>query len=220
MDGSRVNGIKEKQKKQAVAFAVFGGSVIAAILLVTTIWVLTSARAGTSQAVKRVSEFYLEELAGRRAQVVSEELKTKVAYMENALATLEPGDLENQETLRRYLGKIKKLYGVDRFVLVDENGIVYAQHSTSSGLSRYGFLSGELTGPVVQTVNLYGARKQVILAIPVEGISFQGARVKACFVQVNMNELLSSLMLQSTDNETYCNLYHQNGESLTDEAFG
>ena len=82
MDGSRVNGIKEKQKKQAVAFAVFGGSVIAAILLVTTIWVLTSARAGTSQAVKRVSEFYLEELAGRRAQVVSEELKTKVAYME------------------------------------------------------------------------------------------------------------------------------------------
>ena len=44
MDGSRVNGIKEKQKKQAVAFAVFGGSVIAAILLVTTIWVLTPAR--------------------------------------------------------------------------------------------------------------------------------------------------------------------------------
>ncbi|NBH70917.1 response regulator [Clostridiaceae bacterium] len=220
MDGSQVNGIKEKQKKQEVALAILGGAVIAAILLVTTIWVLTSARAGTKQAVKRVSEFYLEELAGRRAQVVSEELKTKVTYMENALATLEPGDLKNQETLRRYLGKIKKLYGVDRFVLVDENGIAYTQHSTSSGLSRYGFLSGELTGPAVQTVNLYGAKKQVILAIPVEGISFEGAQVKACFIQVDMNELLSSVMLQSTDNETYCNLYHQNGESLTDEAFG
>ena len=68
--------------------------------------------------------------------------------------------------------------------------------------------------------SLYGAKKQVILAIPVEGVSFQGARIKACFIQLNISEMLSSLTLQAGGNETYCNLYHCSGESLTDNNFG
>ena len=167
------HGMEEKQqRKQTVAFALLGGVIIAAILLVTTIWASGKARSSTSQAVKRVSEFYLEELAGRRAQVVSEELKNHVTYMKNALDILEPSYLESQESLREFLGKVKKLYGVDKFALVDENGIVYAQHSTTSGLSRYGFLSQELTEPVIHNQFLYGARKQVILDIPVEDVFF------------------------------------------------
>ena len=65
---------------------------------------------GTRQAVDQVSEFYLEELAGRRAEVVTDELKTHFTYMENALGILEDRDLESQESLRRFLGRIKKLY--------------------------------------------------------------------------------------------------------------
>ncbi len=215
------HGMEEKQqRKQTVAFALLGGVIIAAILLVTTIWASGKARSSTSQAVKRVSEFYLEELAGRRAQVVSEELKNHVTYMKNALDILEPSYLESQESLREFLGKVKKLYGVDKFALVDENGIVYAQHSTTSGLSRYGFLSQELTEPVIHTQNLYGARKQVILAIPVEDVFFQGVQIKICFIQINISEMLSSLTLQTNDNETYCNLYYRNGESLTNDSFG
>jgi len=221
MDRSEQNNINEKQRRQTVAFAVWGGVIIAAILLITTVWVSNSARKGTDQAVNRVSEFYLEELAGRRAQVVSEELKNHFAYMENALSVLDESDLESQETLRAFLGKMKKLYGVDKFVLVDEEGIVYAEHSTSSGLSRYSFLSEELTEPVISMSSLYGAKKQVILAIPVEeGIVFQGSQLKVCFVQVNISEMLSSLTLQTDDNETYCNLYYRNGESLTYDDFG
>ena len=124
--------MKEKQKKQTITFAVRGGVFIAAVLLVTTLWVSNGARVGTSQAVNRVSEFYLEELAGRRAQVVSEELKRNVAYMENALSIIEDYNLESQESLRSFLGKVRKLYGVDKFALVDQNGIVYTQHSTTS----------------------------------------------------------------------------------------
>ncbi len=210
----------DQQKRQTVTYAVWGGMVIAVILLLSTVWVTSSARVGTRQAVDQVSEFYLEELAGRRAEVVTDELKTHFTYMENALGILEDRDLESQESLRRFLGRIKKLYDVDRFVLVDENGIVYTEHSTVSGLSRYSFLSEELTGPVVRTSNLYGARKQVILAVPVEDIRFQGARIKVCFTQVNIDEMLSSLTLKTGNTETWCNLYYQNGESLTDDAFG
>ena len=135
MERSQHIDMNEKQRKQTITLAVLGGTIIAVILLVTTIWVTGSARTGTQQAVSKVSEFYLEELAGRRAQVVSEELKNNLAYMENALTILEEPYLESQETLRSFLGKVKRLYGVDKFALVDENGIVYTEHSTTSGLS-------------------------------------------------------------------------------------
>ncbi len=220
MEQTQHLAINKRQRKKTVVYAVVGGLLIAAILLITTIWVSTSARVGTRLAVSKVSEFYLEELAGRRAQVVSEELNRSFAYIENALGILEPSDLQSQETLRRFLGKVRRMYGVDSFALVDENNIVYTEHSTSTGLSMFSFLSEELTGPVVSTTNLYGAQKQVILAVPVDDLTFLGARVRVCFIQINIDEMLSSLTLQTGDNETYCSLFHRNGESLTNNDFG
>ena len=73
---------------------------------------------------------------------------------------------------------------------------------------------------MISTSNLYGAEKQVILAMPVENVNFQGARIKVCFVQINIDEMISSLTLQTSYNETYCNLYYRNGESLTTDDFG
>ncbi len=220
MEQSQHNGINKKQRKQTLAVAVWGGILISAVLLFTTIWVSNSASASTSQAVSRVSDFYLEELAGRRAQVVSEELKNNFTYMESALAILEDTNLESQESLRSFLGKVKKLYQLDKFALVDEKGIVYTEHSTTSGLSRYGFLSEELTEPVIRMSSLYGAQKQVVLAMPVEGVFYQGLRVEVCFIQINIDEMVSSLTLQTNYNETYCNLYYKNGQCLTNNGFG
>ena len=220
MDASQQNGINEKQKKLTAAFALWGGVIITVILLLTTVWVLGGARTGTNQAVARVSEFYLEELAGRRARVVSEQLRSNVADMENAMSVLEASDLVSQDALRQFLGKMKRLYGVEKFALVDENGIVYAQHSTTSGLSRYPFLAGELTEPVLAMSNLYGANKQIIQAIPVEGVYFRGVKMTACFIQVNISRMLDELNLESGDNETYCNIYYRNGESLTNDSYG
>lgn len=220
MRQSQSMSINEKQRKQTIANAVAGGIVIAVILLLTTLWVSNSARTGTSQAVSRVSDFYLEELAGRRAQVVAEELRTNFSYMENAIAIMDEDDLESQESLRKFFGRIKTICGLDKFALVDENGIVYTEHSTSSGTSRYSFLSEELTEPIITTANLYGARKQVILAIPVEGVAFQGARIEVCFIQIDIEEMLSSLTSQTNYNETYWSLYHRNGEDLTNNDFG
>ena len=220
MEQSQQRGIKEKQERQTVASAVWGGLIVAAILLITTVWVAASAQSSTNEAVARVSEFYLDELAGRRALVVSEELKTNFDHMDRAMSILDSSDLESQASLREFLGRVQQLYGVNRFALVDENGVVYTQHSTTSGLSRYPFLAQELTGPVISMSNLYGARKQVVLATPVEGISFQGAQIKVCFTQLNIADMLSSLTLQGDENETYCSLYHRSGESLTGNNFG
>lgn len=210
----------KRQRNETIVSAVLGGIIIAVILLITTVWVSNSATTGTNEAVNRVSEFYLEELAGRRAQVVSEELKNHFAYIDNALAILEDTDLESQATLRKFLGMIKRLYGVDKFALADENGTVYTENTTTSGLSDYSFLSSELTEPVITTANLNGEKKKVILAVPVKDITFQKSRIKACFTQIDIEDMLSSLMLQTNNNETFCSLYYHNGESLTNDDFG
>ena len=107
---NRSNG---SQRKRAVVYAVLCGGLIAAVFLLSTLWVSNGASTGTNEAVNRVSEFYLEELAGRRAQVVSEELKNHFDYIENSLKIIESSDLESQEALRAFLGKVKKLYGVE-----------------------------------------------------------------------------------------------------------
>lgn len=220
MKRTEMKSIREKQKKQTITYAVAGGIIVALILLITMVWVSNKARSGTNQAVNRVSEFYLEELAGRRAQVVSEELKSHFSYIENALTVLEDSDLESQETLCKFLGKVEKLYGVDMFALMDENGIVYTEESAASECDEYDFLNEGLTEPVIRTTNLQGERKQVVLAVPVENISFKDTRIKVCFIQLNIDEMLSSLTLQSINNETYCSLYYSNGEDLTSYDFG
>ncbi len=220
MGQSQYNEINKIQKNKTIASAVLGGIIIAVILLITTVWVLNSAKTGTREAASRVSGFYLEELAGRRAQVVSEELKNNFTYIDNALAMLKDANLESQTAMRNYLGMIKKLYGMDTFALVDDNGIVYTEHSTASDLSRYPFLSGRITEPFITTANLSKAKKQVVLAVPVKDLAIQNLRINACFIQLNLDDMFSALMLQTTNDETFCNLYYRNGESLTNEDFG
>ena len=66
MKHSKQLNINEQQKRQTIAFSIWGGIAIAAVLVITTLWVAARAGKGTDQAVGRVSEFYMEELAGRR----------------------------------------------------------------------------------------------------------------------------------------------------------
>ena len=62
-------------------------------------------------------------------------------------------------------------------------------------------------------MNLYGAKKQAVLAIPVEGIFFQGAEIRVCFIHIDIDAMLSSLTLQTSGEETYYNLYHAAGKA-------
>lgn len=109
---------------------------------------------------------------------------------------------------------------MDRFALVDENGLVYTENSIVLGSDIDTFFTEDLKEPVIRTQDLDGTRKQVILAAPVEGIVFQGIRIKVCFIQLNVDEMLDSLTLQTNENETFCNLYYYDGESLTNDDFG
>ena len=188
----------------------------------TSLWVTSGARSAANRAASKVTEFYLKEFAGRRSHMVSAAIDEEFEHMRLALALVTSEDLSSQEALRAFLGKIETAYGTDQFALVDDEDVVYARYATYSGGSRYEFLSdGSLAhGEVISTTSLYGAKKQVCLAIPVSGLTLMGKGLKACFVQVDIENIVRGLALNYDGNETYFGLYYGNGENLTDLGFG
>ena len=63
---------------KTIVIAVAGIILVASILVFGTVWVGQAAQKDTKSAVHSVSRLYLDELAGRREQVVASNLKNKI----------------------------------------------------------------------------------------------------------------------------------------------
>ncbi len=190
------------------------------ILLIMSLKTAATTQEVTDNAVDKISHFYIEEIAKNRASLISNELDKKYNYVNNALDVISQKDLESPKALRAFLGKMRKLYNMDTFALVDENGLVYTSHSTCSGKTRYPFLAEKISEPIYSTVLNYGGEKQLFLAVPVTGVYFNNSKITACFVEININQMMKSMTYRYDNMETYVNLYYKNGESLTNSDFG
>ena len=200
---------------------IIGALVVIAAITGTTLWMSAGARTATDQAVERLSGFYLNELAERRSQVVSGFIDTKIDQMERAINQLSEDDLKSQESLRAFIGKAEELYGMEVFAIADEDDVVYRSHITYMGGSRYDFLSREFEDDVViSTSSYYGAQKHICLAIPVYDRTFLGRKLKACFVEINIDDIVSMLAFDAKDSNTFFGLYYPNGENLTNMDIG
>ena len=193
---------------------------LAILLLIMSLRTADTTQEVTDKAIDRISHFYIEEIAKSRATLISDELDKKYNYVKNALDVITQKDLESSKALRNYLGKMRKLYNMDTFALVDENGLVYTSHSTCSGKTRYPFLAETITKPIYSTVLNYGGEKQLFLAVPVSGVYFNNSKITACFVEININQMMRSMTYRFDNMETYFSLYYKNGESLTNTEFG
>lgn len=190
------------------------------LFLIMSLRTADSTQEVTDKAIDRISHFYIEEIAKSRTSLISDELDKKYNYVNNALDIITQKDLESPKALRSFLGKMRKLYNMDTFALVDENGLVYTSHSTCSGKTRYPFLAKAITEPIYSTVLNYGGDKQLFLAVPVSGIYFNNSKITACFVEIDINKMMRSMAYRYDNMETYFNLYYKNGESLTNTDFG
>ncbi len=217
MEGSK---FKDPMKSRFYKFAVCGGVLVLLLIIMGSILNAKATWVETEDVVDSVSHFYIEELANRRVSIISEILEQNLEYVNNAISIITKEDLSSITSLRQYLGRIRRLYGVDNFSFVDENALVYNEHSTTTGKTRYPFFTKEITKPIYETVINYGGQKQLFLAVPVKGIYFNGARITACFVQVNIDQMVHAMTLRGENMETYFNIYYKNGESLTNTSFG
>ena len=210
-----------KKTKRIIQISVITSiSLLFVVLLFLSLKMTKRTRSETDNTIEKLSQFYIEELAKSRSSLINDELDKKHSYVNNALSVITQEDLSSVKSLRNYLGKIRNLFGMDTFALVDEDGLVYTSHSTFSGGTRYPFLAEQIKEPIYSTVLNYGGEKQLFMAVPVNGLYFNNAKITACFVEINIAQMMKSLTYRRNNMETYFNLYYKNGESLTNTEFG
>ena len=200
--------------------AVIGSLVILAMVVANTLWSSRQAVSATDEAVSAVSAFYLDAMAERRAHTITNQIDNNFEHMEKARVFIEEEEIASQEQLRETLGKIKSLLSLNRFALVDEDNVVYTQYTTYTGGSRHEFLSREkMEDRIVSAVTQYGSSRQLCLAIPTPGLIIMGKPFKACFVQIDMADIVNLLALDD-QGKTYFGLYSKNGGNLSGTELG
>ena len=110
--------------------AFIGGVVLAFILVFGTFWMGRSAARDTASAVRSVSLLYLDELAGRREQVVAGNMRGKTDVIQTALDLMTADDLSDMAHLQAYQAKMKRLFKLEKFAFVDEDGLIYTSLGT------------------------------------------------------------------------------------------
>ena len=110
-----------KQVNTAVIVAI-GALIITLVLVLSTIWTGRYASRDTENAVRSVSLLYLDELAGRREQVVAKNLQDRIADMRTALDLMTEEDLQDEAHRQAYQKKMKALFTLEKFAFVDADG--------------------------------------------------------------------------------------------------
>ena len=90
------------RKNHTATIAVIGSLVLAIILVAGTMWMGAHARQDTEEAVRSVSLLYLDELAGRREQVVEDNLQEKIQTIRVAIDLMTDEDLSDKAHLEVY----------------------------------------------------------------------------------------------------------------------
>ncbi len=184
------------------------------ILLVSTVWWVRNAQSNSQESINDLCRFYLEEIAERNTGSIATEMNKKADQMKASLTVLNGDYLQSEEALREYLSVVQKINGLDMFAIVDDGGMVYTADATFSGISRFSFLSDEITETEIHIVRSYGTRTMIITAMPVDIEEPAKIRAVSCFTGLDIESIVSAEQLQGTENRTYCRLFTKEGENL------
>ena len=216
MDQSEIKPADDRMR----GIIVIGTIVIAVLLVVSTIWMGQSAKKDTENAVHSVSILYLDELAGRREKVVENNLQNRIRDLNTAVGLMDAEDLDSMEHLRAYQSWMKKLYSLEKFAFVDDQGNIYTSLGMQDNIKDYSFDYKTISEPEISVFNLHSPDKKVVIASPVD-IPFLGAHLRVCFMEIDMEEMLSGVSMDSSENgATFCNIYTTGGVALSNTILG
>ncbi|MBR3326604.1 MAG: response regulator [Atopobiaceae bacterium] len=206
--------------KNVMLMAVIGGVVILAVFLLGTVWSVNTAARETNDAVRSVSLLYLDELAGRREQVVASNLQRSIDDMGVAIELMDENDYASAEDLAAYQAQIRQLYKLEKFAFVSVDGTIYTSFGTQDNIEDYAFDHMNLTEPQISILESGSENKKVIIAMPVN-IPFGDSRLTVCFMEKSMQEMLAGVSMESSeDDATFCNMYTSSGNALTNTVLG
>ena len=210
-----------KQNSAIKKAAIIGGIIVSVILIFGTMWMGRIAKKDTEDAVRSVSLLYLDELAGRREQVIASNLKKTIDNFQVATGLLEPYDLQDIDHLQAFQRRMKQLYGLEKFAFVDSSGLIYTAQGLQNDIDSYQFDYRALTGPEISIKNIESKNKSVIIAIPLKKLPFNGKTLVASFMEIDMQRMLEGVSLQADGNKTtFCNIYTKAGIPLTNVVLG
>ena len=209
------------KRGNTVTTAVIGSIIVILILVLGTVLMGRNAQNDTLKAVRSVSLLYLDELADRREQVVAGNLEGRIADMRAAIGLMTKDDLSDMEHLQAYQAKMKKLYKLEKFAFVDTDGIIYTSLGIKTNISDYRFDYRTIKEPEISILNPESADKKVIIAVPADHIPFMGKELVACFMEIDMEEMLHGVSMESgNEGTTFCNIYTGEGIPLTNKVLG
>ena len=202
-------------KNNTAKITILCSLIIAVIMIMGTAWAGRSAKKDTDQAVRTVSLLYLDELAGRREQVVENNLRGNIQAIQIAISLLSEEDLSDKEHMEAYQFRMKQLYNLDKFAFVDTDGLIYTSQGTQSNIDEYDFDYKTISEPEISIFNLNSPEKKVVIAVPVN-IPFNNKTLTVCFEEIDMNVMLSGVSMDAgSKGATFCNIYTTDGIALT-----
>ena len=148
------DSISNKRNNVALWGGIIGGLLVIAIFVIGTIGTGRAAHDDTGNAVHSVSSFYLDELAGRREQVVAFNLQKEIEDLQVAVGLLTEEDLSDASHLQAFQARMKSLYRLEKFAFVDTDGIIYTSMGTQDNISDYSFDYNSIAGPEISVLNI------------------------------------------------------------------
>ena len=209
-----------QERKRSIQTYILGVLVVLATVIIGTMLMDRQASKDTEEAVRKVSLLYLDELAGRREQVVEHNLEQNIETIRVAVDLMTDEDKSDLAHLQNYQARMKKLYKLDKFAFVDTKGMIYTALGMQDNIGEYGFDYTSISEPEISVLNVNSIDKKVVIAIPVE-IPFDGEVLKVCFMEIDMKEMLAGVSMEATqDSVTFCNIYTRDGVALSDTILG
>ncbi len=213
--------MKKMNSRKTVIIAIICGITIVGVLIFGTMWTGHKARLDTEKAVNSVSLLYLDELAGRREQVVASTLQRSVENLQTAVGLMTEDDLSDIGHLQTYQSRMKQLYKLEKFAFIDTNGLIYTSFGIQDNIAEYNIDYLNINEPQISLKNSDPIHKKVIIAVPVNGLTLENNALIVCFMEIDMDTMVKSVALQSDNNDTtFCNIYTKEGTALTNMVLG
>ncbi len=211
---------RNKRRSYIAHAAVVGTLVLALILVAGTVRMGQMANRDTESAVRSVSLLYMDELAGRREQVIESNLQDKIRDMQTAISLMEESDLQDEENLQAYQNRMKQLYNLEKFAFVDTDGLIYTSLGTQTNIEDYAFDYRNISGPEISVLIYDETDRNVVIAVPVD-LAFAEKRLCASYMEIDMSEMLAGVSMASgTSGATFCNIYTKDGIALSNTVLG
>ncbi|MCI8517585.1 MAG: response regulator [Hungatella sp.] len=202
--------MKSEKKGERVRLALAVG-ILAAVVLISTGWLLQSSQTTTEAAVYGVSELYLKELTVHKASQFADTLRSQAQQLRVTIHALRESDLRDQKTMQDFIGQMEEENEFDFLALTDEEGTMYTKESSFSGVFDAEYPENSPREPVVSFGQDGNGDHLVLITIPIENRLLEGRRLMWATVGLDAMDVADKLSLSGTGGQSFCNIIMTDG---------